>query len=52
MYIDITGIQLNPGENGTNCEGNGTSYDKNGNLIECSCDECDFFLICFPEYSE
>ena len=40
--IDVTGINLNPGEPGA-CLGNG--YQG----FECCCDECDYFLLCFPE---
>ncbi len=36
-------IELTPSPNGINCIGNG-KHD-----IECQCDECDFFLDCFPE---
>lgn len=50
MIIDITGIILTPGNNGDNCFGKGEHTDKNGNLIECCCDECDYFLECFPEF--
>jgi len=42
---DITGIELTPGEPAV-CLGNG----KQG--FECCCDECDFFLLCFPEFDE
>ena len=24
--------------------------DENGNPIECCCDECDYFLECFPAF--
>ena len=41
--IDITGIELMPGEP-TVCLGNG----EHG--FECCCDECDYFLRCFPEF--
>ena len=41
--IDITGIELTPGKP-TVCLGNG----EHG--FECSCDECDYFLLCFPEF--
>ena len=41
--IDITGIELMPGEP-TVCLGNG----EHG--VECCCDECDYFLRCFPEF--
>ena len=41
--IDITGIELSPG-NPTDCLGNGEQG------FECCCDECDYFLLCFPEF--
>ena len=41
--IDITGIELSPGKP-TACLGNG----ERG--FECCCDECDYFLLCFPEF--
>ena len=41
--IDITGAELTPGKCDV-CLGNG----KQG--VECCCDECDFFLLCFPEF--
>jgi len=40
---DVSGIELAPGEP-TLCLGNG----KQG--YECCCDECDCFLLCFPEF--
>lgn len=49
MIIDLSGIILTPSEDGKECLGNGESFDKYGNRIECCCDECDYFLICFPE---
>lgn len=36
-------IKLTPSPNGINCIGNGQHE------VECQCDECDFFLDCFPE---
>ena len=39
---DITGIELTPGEPSV-CLGNGEQG------YECCCDECDYFLLCFPE---
>ena len=39
---DITGIELMPGEP-TACLGNGEQG------FECCCDECDYYLLCFPE---
>ena len=41
--IDVTGIELTPG-NPTACLGNG----ERG--FECCCDECDYFLCCFPKF--
>ena len=41
--IDITGIELSPG-NPTACLGNG----ERG--FECCCEECECFLLCFPEF--
>ena len=40
---DITGIELMPGEPNV-CLGNGEQG------FECCCDECDYFLFCFPEF--
>ena len=41
--IDITGIELVPGEPAV-CLGNGEQG------FECCCDECDYYLLCFPEF--
>ncbi len=41
--IDTTGVELTPGQPSV-CLGNGEQG------FECCCDECDFFLLCFPEY--
>ena len=40
---DITGIEVTPGEPAA-CLGNGEQG------FECCCDECDYFLLCFPEF--
>ena len=40
---DITGVTLTPGE-GDVCLGNGEQG------FECCCDECDYYLLCFPEF--
>ena len=48
--IDITGIELTPGNEGKDCKGNGTQFDEHGNPLECCCNECDYMMICFPEY--
>ena len=41
---DITGIELTPGKP-TVCLGNGEQG------FECCCDECDYYLLCFPEFN-
>jgi len=46
MIIDITGIELTPGNLGEDCKGNGKHFDKQGNPIECCCDECNYLLCC------
>ena len=43
--IDVTGIELTPGEPAV-CLGNGEQG------FECCCDECDYYLICFPEFDQ
>jgi len=46
MIIDVTGVELTPGNFGKNCLGNGKHFDKNGEPIECCCEECDYLLCC------
>ena len=41
--IDITDVELTPG-NARDCLGNGEQG------LECCCDECDYYLLCFPEF--
>ncbi len=41
--IDVTGIEIMPGEPSI-CLGNGEQG------FECFCDECDYYLFCFPEF--
>ena len=41
--IDIIGIELTPREPNV-CLGNGEQG------FECCCDECNYFLLCFPEF--
>ena len=41
--IDVTGVELTPGEP-TVCLGNGVQG------FSCCCDECDYYLLCFPEF--
>ena len=46
MIIDVTGTILTPSNGGKDCFGNGEHIE----LIACCCDECDYYLDCFPEY--
>ena len=41
--IDITGVEITPGKPDV-CLGNGDQG------FECCCDECDYFMLCFPEF--
>ena len=43
--IDITGIELTPGQPAV-CLGNGAQG------LECCCDECNYYLLCFPEFDQ
>lgn len=45
QIIDVTGTPLTPSKNGEKCLGNGKHSD-----YEYCCDECDYFLFCFPEF--
>lgn len=47
MIIDVTGIELTPGNFGKDCLGNGFHVDEKGKNIECCCDECDYMRCCF-----
>lgn len=49
--IDPTGVELSPGER-EKCLGNGEHVDDKGRAIECCCDECDYFLLCCPEWND
>ena len=40
---DITGVEITPGKPDV-CLGNGDQG------FECCCDECDYFMLCFPEF--
>lgn len=39
-----TGIELRPSYHGEDCPGSGDHPET-----ECCCDECDYYLTCFPE---
>ena len=43
IFLDPTGIILTPSYHGEKCVGNGEND-------ECCCDECDFYLECFPDW--
>ncbi len=48
MMIDSsTGIPLTPSYHGVRCAGNGLHPG-----LECCCDECDYYLECFPDWQE
>lgn len=42
---DPTGTILTPSWHGEKCKGNGEHPG-----IECCCDECDYYLACFPDW--
>ena len=42
--IDVTSVELTPGDS-KRCKGNGEHPD-----FECCCDECNYYLACFPEW--
>ena len=44
---DCTGIVLTPGFHGEPCLGNGEHPG-----VECCCDECDHYLVCFPDWQD
>lgn len=48
---DITGVELTHYHPDI-CNGNGETLDERGNLIECCCDECDYYLGCFASEGE
>ncbi len=45
--IDPTGILLTPSFHGEDCLGNGDHPE-----YECCCDECDYYLDCFPDWDK
>ena len=46
QIIDSSGTPLTPSWQGNNCLGNG-EYGE----YECCCDECGYYLYCFPQYN-
>ena len=47
MIDPSIGILLVPSFHGEACPGNGENPE-----YECCCDECDFYLECFPDWEE
>ena len=45
MITDVTGTELIPGNYGRDCPGNGEHQGG-----ECCCEECDYMLLCFPDW--
>lgn len=39
--------QLTPSPNGEKCKGNGLNK-----YVECMCDECEYYLECFPDWRD
>ncbi|MBR2453362.1 MAG: hypothetical protein IKB32_04905 [Clostridia bacterium] len=52
MIIDITGVELTPGNCGIDCLGNGEHMDTEGKIIECCCDECDYLMCCLESHDD
>ena len=42
MIIDVSGVELIPGNYGQDCPGNGLD-----DSMECCCDECEYMMCCF-----
>ena len=45
QFIDVSGTPLTPSFNGKRCLGNGEHKE-----YECCCDECGYFLKCYPKW--
>ena len=52
MYNLELGVKYIPGNGGKDCPSNGEHKDAFGNIIECQCDECDYYLCCIDENFE
>lgn len=52
MIIDVSGIELIPGNQGEDCPGKGGYNSTTGKYIECCCDECDHLLCCMGTHSK
>lgn len=49
MFLDIPDNLLFPGNKGKNCIGNGEHKNKYGVLIDCCCENCNYFLCCYED---
>ena len=47
LVDESTGILLTPSHHGALCLGNGEHPG-----FECCCEECDFYLTCFPDWDK
>ena len=47
LFDPSSGILLTPSYHGENCMGNGKHKG-----YECCCDECDYYLACFPDWQQ
>lgn len=45
--VDVTGAKLTPSYHGKECLGNGEFVG-----YECCCDECDHYILCFPDWRD
>ena len=45
QILDETGMLMTPSRQGKHCLGNGEHPE-----YECCCDECNYFLYCFPQF--
>lgn len=46
MIDPSTGVLLTPSYHGEACNGNGEHPE-----YECCCDECDYYMFCFPDWN-
>ena len=46
LLAPCTGLSLTPSHHGKACKGNGDDPE-----YECCCDECDYYLNCFPDWN-
>ncbi len=49
MCLSDLHIRLMPGNGGNDCPGNGKHIGQNGLVLECCCDECNYYLCCYGQ---